>query len=105
LKSSRDFVAASDVASVVLQTTQLVEQDPVINVGSGHALSCRTLVEMLADAAGFDGDIIESGEGSDRSTDVHWQQADVSLLARNYNWVPNTPITQVVEELWSSAVA
>ena len=90
---------------MVLQTTRLVEHDPVINVGSGHALSCRTLVEMLADAAGFSGEIIETGDGSERSTDVHWQQADVSLLARNYNWVPNTPITKVVAELWSSAVA
>jgi nucleoside-diphosphate-sugar epimerase len=105
LSSSRDFVAASDVATVVLQTTRLVEHDPVINVGSGHALSCRTLVEMLADVAGFSGEILETGDGSERSTDVPWQQADVSLLARNYNWVPNTPISQAVEELWNSMVA
>jgi hypothetical protein len=58
---------------------------------------------MLADAAGFTGEIIETSDGSERSTDVHWQQADVSLLARNYNWVPNTPIAQVAKELWSAA--
>jgi nucleoside-diphosphate-sugar epimerase len=60
---------------------------------------------MLADVAGFSGEILETGDGSERSTDVPWQQADVSLLARNYNWVPKTPISQVVEELWNSMVA
>jgi nucleoside-diphosphate-sugar epimerase len=105
LNSSRDFVAASDVATVILRSTKLADQDPVINVGSGQALSCRTLVQMLAKCAGFSGDIIEAGDGSERSNEVRWQQADISRLARNMSWVPNTPISKVVEELWASSVA
>jgi NDP-hexose 4-ketoreductase len=105
LNSSRDFVAASDVANVILRSTKLADQDPVINVGSGQALSCRTLVQMLAECAGFSGDIIEAGDGSERSNEVRWQEADISRLARNMSWVPNTPISKVVEELWATSVA
>jgi hypothetical protein len=60
---------------------------------------------MLAKCAGFSGDIIEAGDGSERSNEVRWQQADISRLARNMSWVPNTPISKVVEELWASSVA
>jgi nucleoside-diphosphate-sugar epimerase len=100
LNAYRDFLAASDVATAVLLATQLSCRSPLINVGRGTAMSCRTLVELMADAAGFAGEIIETGEGSARSDEVPWQQADTTLLRRELNWLPNTPIPQVVKDLW-----
>jgi nucleoside-diphosphate-sugar epimerase len=100
LSAYRDFLAASDVATAVLLSTRLTVRCPLINVGRGTALSCRTLVELMADAAGFTGEIIESGEGSTRSDDVPWQQADTTLLGHELNWLPSTPIPVVVRQLW-----
>ncbi len=100
LGAYRDFLAASDVATAVLLSTQLTVRSPLINVGRGTALSCRTLVELMADAAGFAGEILESGEGSARSEEVPWQQADTTLLGRELSWLPSTPIPLVVKALW-----
>jgi nucleoside-diphosphate-sugar epimerase len=60
------------------------------------------MVELLADAAGFEGDVFESVGGSLRSAAVPWQQADVTLLRRHLQWVPTTPIAEAVADLWQS---
>jgi nucleoside-diphosphate-sugar epimerase len=102
LDAFRDFIAAKDVASAALRATQLPGRDPVINVGRGVSMSCRTLVQMIADAAGFRGNVVEQGDGSGRSAEVPWQQADVSLLGLNFDWLPETTMIEAVLELWKS---
>lgn len=102
LGAYRDFVAARDVASAALRVTQLTTTDPVINVGRGMAISCRALVELLANVAGYDGGIVEVGDGSVRSEEVSWQQADIARLVHNLDWLPRTPLAQALEELWNS---
>jgi nucleoside-diphosphate-sugar epimerase len=103
LTASRDFVAASDVASAALRVAKITPTDPVINVGRGIAMSCRALVELLANVAGYDGGIVEVGEGSTRSDEVPWQQADIARLVHNLDWLPRTPLAQALEEVWNSA--
>jgi nucleoside-diphosphate-sugar epimerase len=105
LSAYRDFVAASDVASAALRATKLGDGDSVINVGRGTGMSCRSMVELLADVAGFEGDVRETAVGSDRSGEVPWQQADVSRLGRDFGWLPATPIAHALEELWRSETA
>jgi nucleoside-diphosphate-sugar epimerase len=102
LGAYRDFVAASDVASAALGATQLLGRAPIINVGLGKAMSCRAMVELLAGAAGFDGEILEEGTGSGRSEEVPWQQADVSRMGHEIGWMPRTPVSVAVEDLWRS---
>jgi nucleoside-diphosphate-sugar epimerase len=60
------------------------------------------MVELLADAAGFDGDVFESASGSPRSGPVSWQQADIARLRRHLQWVPTTSIAEAVTDLWQS---
>jgi UDP-glucose 4-epimerase len=60
---------------------ELLGRAPIINVGLGKAMSCRSMVELLARAAGFDGEILEGGVGSRRSAEVPWLQADVSRMS------------------------
>lgn len=100
LDSYRDFVAASDVGDVALATARLKGKDPVLNVGRGAAVSCRAIVKLLADVAGYEGEIIEAGIGSGRSDEVPWQQADVALLEGDLGWKPSTPLADALEELW-----
>jgi nucleoside-diphosphate-sugar epimerase len=102
LGAYRDFVAASDVANAALGATQLLGRAPVINVGLGKAMSCRAVVELLAKSAGFEGEILEVGDGSGRSEEVPWQQADVSRMGHELGWMPKTPISQATDELWRS---
>ncbi len=102
LCSFRDFLASTDVATAALRAIHNIDAHPVLNVGRGVAMSCRSMVELLADAAGFEGDVFESVGGSLRSAAVPWQQADVTLLRRHLQWVPTTPIAEAVADLWQS---
>ena len=97
----RDFLAASDVAEVVLRSVGTYDEHPILNVGKGVALSCRTLVELLADAADFDGEIFEDPGENHHLGSVPWQQADTGLLRSTLGWVPTTPIAQALADLWN----
>jgi nucleoside-diphosphate-sugar epimerase len=99
LSAYRDFVAAFDVAIAALLAIPSIDAHPVLNVGRGLAMSSRSMVELLADAAGFEGDVLESPDGIET---VPWQQADVTLLRQYLGWVPTTPIAQAVDDLWKS---
>jgi nucleoside-diphosphate-sugar epimerase len=74
----------------------------VINVALGKAMSCRSMVELLAHAAGFRGEILEVNHHPGRVEEVPWQQADVSRMGHEIGWMPQTPIAQAVDELWRS---
>lgn len=102
LWSCRDFLASSDVGSAAIRSIDSVDDHPILNVGRGVAMSCRSMVELLADAAGFSGDVFEASGGSERSIPVPWQQASVALLRKYLDWVPSTPIAQAVASLWKS---
>ncbi len=64
LSSCRDFLAGDDAADAVLRAAHGTGLPSLLNVGRGVPMSGRSLVELLAAAAGFDGDIFESSGGT-----------------------------------------
>jgi nucleoside-diphosphate-sugar epimerase len=104
LGSVRDFVDARDVADAVLAAiTAPTVATPVLNVAGGRGVPVRTLVDMLAGIAGFGGTITESADGSSRSGEVSWQQADISLIERELGWRPRIGLRACLAELWRTA--
>ena len=75
---------------------------PLLNVGRGVPMSGRSMVELLAAAAGFEGDIFESSGGPGMRPPAVWQQADLTLMRRHLHWVPTTSIAEAVRDLWQS---
>jgi nucleoside-diphosphate-sugar epimerase len=61
----------------------------------GH--TARELVEALARAVGFAGEIAEGAAGSPRSSDVPWQVADIALARRILGWQPVHDLRSSVE--------
>jgi NDP-hexose 4-ketoreductase len=102
LSSCRDFLAANDVADAVFRAAHSGGIPSLMNVGRGVATSGRSMVELLAVAAGFEGDIFESRGGTGHATPVVWQQADLALIRRHLHWVPTTSIAEAVCDLWQS---
>ncbi len=102
LSSCRDFLAASDVADAALRAAHGTGVPPLLNVGRGVATSGRSLVELLAATARFEGDIFESRGGAAHATQLVWQQADLTLIRRHLHWVPTTSIAEAVRDLWQS---
>ena len=101
LSTHRDYVATTDVVDAVLRSADSTDLPPILNVGRGVPMSGRSMVELLAATAGFDGDIFESSGGRGVTSPV-WQQADVGLLRRHLHWVPTTSIAEAVYDLWQS---
>ncbi len=102
LSSCRDFLAGADVAAAVLRAAGSAEVPPLLNVGRGVAMSSRSMVELLAAAAGFEGDIFESRGGAGHAAPPVWQQADLTLIRRYLHWVPTTSIAEAANDLWQS---
>jgi nucleoside-diphosphate-sugar epimerase len=102
LGAYRDFVDVRDVASAVVAAV-FAPRVPgmVCNVGSGTAVTCRTLVHLLAETAGFAGTITECHPPSARSPGVDWIAADLGHTARVLGWSPRHGLAESAESTWA----
>jgi NDP-hexose 4-ketoreductase len=103
LSAYRDFVDVRDAAAAVAAAT--LAQDlptPVLNVGSGRAVTTRAAVHLLTQAAGFTGEIREEGGASGRSAAVDWMLADISRVGAVLGWRPNQPLADSIKALWAA---
>jgi len=104
LDAVRDFVDARDVAEAVLAAISApAVAVPVLNVAGGQGVPVRTLVDTLASIAGFAGTITESANGSTRSGEVSWQEADIATTGRVLGWRPRIELRVSLEDLWQVA--
>lgn len=89
LDSYRDFVDVRDVATAIAAVVHADEvPHPVLNVGSGHAVLIRDAVKLLAEVAGFDGEISEADPPVNRSGAVTWIAADITRITTDLGWRP-----------------
>lgn len=101
LSSWRDYVDTRDVARAALAAArERHDGGLILNVGRGEAVQSRQLITSLADVAGFEGSVIETAQGSERSNVVPWQCADVSAIRDELGWKPRYTIRDSLRELW-----
>lgn len=101
LTTWRDLVDAQDVARAVLAAALTPAfLPPVINVGSGRAVSSREIVTTLAAVAGWSGRADEHDAAPGRSAGVGWMQADVRLASRVLGWAPQRPLVDSLTDVW-----
>jgi nucleoside-diphosphate-sugar epimerase len=102
LGAYRDFVDVRDVATAISSAALADEvPEPVLNVGSGKAVTCRDAVGLLAEAAGFTGEVVESDPPSARSAAVHWIVADLTRTNRALDWSPAVDLRDSVRSVWT----
>lgn len=102
LTAYRDFVDVRDVAAAVAAAAVTPSLPySVFNVGSGNAVTVRAAVELLAEVAGFAGEIGEVGVGSTRSAAVNWIRADVGRAATVFGWRPQQALQDTVKSIWA----
>jgi nucleoside-diphosphate-sugar epimerase len=103
LSAYRDFVDARDVAeAAALATTAPGPLPRILNIAGGTATRARTVAEGLARVSGFHGRIEENGTGSQRSSAVSWQQADITAAATALDWRPERTLTTSLTDLWTA---
>ncbi|HEX3784288.1 MAG TPA: NAD(P)-dependent oxidoreductase [Pseudonocardiaceae bacterium] len=104
LGSVRDFVDVRDIAEAVLAAVNASSiEAPVLNLASGIGTPIRSIVDELADIAGFTGTVLESSAGSSRSAAVPWQQADITAISTSLGWKPRVALLDSLADLWRSA--
>ncbi|WP_232376643.1 NAD-dependent epimerase/dehydratase family protein [Amycolatopsis aidingensis] len=101
LDAHRDFVDVRDVATAVREAA-LVDwlKDRVLNVGSGIAVAARDAVRLLAETAGFRGEIHESEPAPTRSSAVNWIAADLTRIRQALDWAPRYDLRAMVRAAW-----
>ncbi len=100
LDTSRDYVDARDVARAVLAAAAAPRRGSrLLNVGRGEAVSSREVVMALARLVGYDGDIVESADGSSRSARLRWQCADITAIGHALGWAPKYGLEEALADL------
>ncbi|MFI7217189.1 NAD-dependent epimerase/dehydratase family protein [Micromonospora maritima] len=103
LTAYRDFVDVRDVASAVVAAVRApVLPERVYNVASGSAVPTRDAVRLLAETAGFTGEIREDLPAPGRSAAVGWMCGDVRRAGRLLGWAPAYDLVDSVKAVWSS---
>jgi nucleoside-diphosphate-sugar epimerase len=103
LGAHRDFVDVRDLAAAIAAAALADKlSEPVLNVGSGVAVTARQAVETLAEIAGFTGEIRESAPAPARSAAVDWIAADLSRIRRVLGWRPTYDLAASVKASWES---
>ncbi|KUL27796.1 NAD-dependent epimerase/dehydratase family protein [Actinoplanes awajinensis] len=103
LGAYRDFVDVRDLAAV-LRSVVLASALPsrIYNAGSGQAVTVRSAVQLLAEQAGFTGEIREHGSGAQRSAAVDWIRADIGRAEDELGWVPAVDLATSIKDIWST---
>jgi nucleoside-diphosphate-sugar epimerase len=105
LGAYRDFVDVRDVAALVRSLVLAPDlRHRVFNAGSGRAVTAREAVGMLADRAGFTGEIRTEGSGPRRSATVDWIQADISRARDELDWAPVHDLGSSIKDIWQGGV-
>jgi nucleoside-diphosphate-sugar epimerase len=106
LSPYRDFLDARDLGrAVVAAALAPALPTAVINIGSGRAVPARTAVELLAEAAGFSGEIREERLPPSRSATVDWILADISRAVDVLGWRPTHALADSTKAIWGAMVA
>jgi nucleoside-diphosphate-sugar epimerase len=102
LAAHRDFVDVRDAAAAVVAAALTPEPaERVFNVASGRTVTARHAVGMVAEVAGFTGEIREEAATPARSAAVDWMLADISRAGRLLGWQPRHELADSISAAWN----
>lgn len=86
----RDFLPVEDVVDAYLTLAEHGHPGEVYNIGSGHARSIRTILDLLLSFSRVAVEIYED-PALQRPVDVPLLEADISRLREHTDWKPKVP--------------
>jgi NDP-hexose 4-ketoreductase len=104
LDAVRDYVDVRDVADAVLAAIAApVLPNSVINIGSGHGVASRVLIEELLAISGYQTAVHEDAAGSVRSAGLPWIEADITRARQDLSWQPSRDLKASVSDMWEAS--
>ena len=98
----RDFVDVRDAAAAVVRAAVLPEVPRLLNIGSGNAVSIRSLVRELLRTAGLPADTVRETGGAVHSHGGDWTRADIALATAALDWRPRFTVGESMAAMWDS---
>jgi GDP-L-fucose synthase len=90
----RDFLHVDDLARAVLLTSEKYDQSLHLNVGSGHEISVKDLAFLVAQAAGFKGEIVWDSSKPDGTPRKLLDVTKISALG----WRPTITLAEGIKK-------
>jgi GDP-L-fucose synthase len=90
----RDFLHVDDLARAVLLTSEKYDQSLHLNVGSGHEISVKDLAFLVAQAAGFKGEIVWDSSKPDGTPRKLLDVTKISALG----WRPTITLVEGIKK-------
>jgi dTDP-glucose 4,6-dehydratase/GDP-L-fucose synthase len=92
---TREFLYARDAAHGILDATERYDRSEPVNLGSGREISIRSLVDLIAEKTGFEGEIewdTSKPDGQPR------RKLDTSRAKEQFGWTADTGLESGLEE-------
>lgn len=92
---TREFLYVEDAAKGILDATEQYNSSDPVNLGSGHEISIRDLVELIVELTGFEAAIdwdTSKPDGQPR------RKLDTSRARERFNWEASTDFKQGIEK-------
>ncbi len=101
LAACRDFIDVRDAARAIVCAAvhPAAAAGEIVNIGSGRARPTRELAEGMIARSPRPIQLVEATEGSARSADVAWQEANIEKARRLLGWCPQIPWSATLDRL------
>lgn len=106
LRDVRDFVDVRDIADAVVAAAGTPYREPVLNLGSGRAVSARTLVDLLVSVSGVPASVTHrppatgAAERAQPRDAVAWTKVNAARARAVLGWQPRRSLRDSVRDLW-----
>jgi GDP-4-dehydro-6-deoxy-D-mannose reductase len=107
LEARRDFLPVEDVVAAYMKLAEQGQPGAAYNIGSGHARSIRSMLDLLLTLTTVSIQIYED-PALLRPIDVPLLEADTSRLRTDTNWQPTIPLEAALQrtlDYWRAVVA
>jgi nucleoside-diphosphate-sugar epimerase len=93
----RDYVYIDDVVDALMRTVQPAWEFSIFNIGAGHSLSVREIIDIIQDILGTSKQIVT--DRSVRQNELPDVVADISKASRLLHWQPRHDFREAMEEV------
>jgi dTDP-glucose 4,6-dehydratase/GDP-L-fucose synthase len=92
---TREFLYVEDAAEGLLDATEAYNKSDPVNLGSGHEISIKNLIELIAELTGFEGDIewdTSKPDGQPR------RRLDTDRAEAEFGWTADTGLEEGLKQ-------
>ncbi|MFJ6442194.1 NAD-dependent epimerase/dehydratase family protein [Streptomyces sp. NPDC091649] len=100
LLAHRDYVDVRDVADAVVAAVDSKVSGEIVDIGSGHSTSVRTLVDMLIERSGLPASVRERSDAGIQHSTEEWSLVNTAPAEHLLGWRSRRSLAEAVDGFW-----